>query len=470
MKKRYLVLAVLIAAIVIVPKFVSTKVTGVVNDFTAEISKINGYDANVVEFNEGWFSSNGKIIFTIDLATVAPDNEYEADQQTVEIDLDFTSTHGPVFFGPAMGVGLANWTLVYSGDNLRNTLSFDQEANFYQLTSTYGLFGHGTVHDSFVAFTAEMDDDESTLNFSGYQGEGTYSSDSLSYKGLNESFTATGETGEMSIDKTSLKMEVSGSFIGAMAGAINDSKVSIKIGSITFFEPEVTDAIFLMQDMSFVIDSDVNDDKTLLALTQNFSVSKMTAMDYEMNDLTFNYQVNNVSVPFFVEYQKFAQTLSAVSEDDMEMQSVAFFQQNAPLILQADPQLKITNFSGSLPEGEFSLIGDVQLSGIEALPEEMEDPQFWITHLTANAEVLADKGVALLLATNYMNSQLAQNPQTAGMTPEELQEIAEQQSPMMVDALVEQGLLVDKDEKLTLIFTLKDSQAILNGNPIPLPF
>ena len=112
----------------------------------------------------------------------------------------------------------------------------------------------------------------------------------------------------------------------------------------------------------------------------------------------------------------------------------------------------------------------MQLSGIEALPEEMEDPQFWITHLTANAEVLADKGVALLLATNYMNSQLAQNPQTAGMTPEELQEIAEQQSPMMVDALVEQGLLVDKDEKLTLIFTLKDSQAILNGNPIPLPF
>jgi len=49
--------------------------------------------------------------------------------------------------------------------------------------------------------------------------------------------------------------------------------------------------------------------------------------------------------------------------------------------------------------------------------------------------------------------------------------LAGQQAATMVDTLSQQGMVaVNAEGNLEIIFTMKDGQAVLNGNPMPLPF
>ncbi|GAA0856698.1 YdgA family protein [Aliiglaciecola litoralis] len=470
MKKRYLLLTLLVAAILLVPKLVSTKVTDAVNNVTSELSAIDGYNVEVVEFNEGWFNSDGVIKVTLDLAKLAPDNDFDADKQMPQILLKLTSTHGPVFFGPAAGIGMANWRLVYDGSNLRDVLSFDKNQPFYEFSSTYGFFGGGTLEDKIPAFTATSPESDGVLNFAGFSGEGSYSNDNFNYQGMLESLNASGESGELNVENMSLAVQSDSNFMQALEGTLKDSEVEFRIASTQFIETDNTTPAFMLQDLALIISSDVNDEETLLDMTQRFSVAKLKAQDYVISDFSFNYEFNHLSVPFFQAYQELAKTMQFASEDEVQMQTMMFFQENAVTLLKAGPQLKITDFSGTLPQGQISITSDLQLVGIEALPAELTDPQFWVAHIAAQLDLNADKDVATLIANGYMKNQLANNPQTAGMSPEELEQIAVQQSPMIVDSLMQQGLLIEKEGKLSLSFSLKDSQATLNGNPMPLPF
>ena len=57
------------------------------------------------------------------------------------------------------------------------------------------------------------------------------------------------------------------------------------------------------------------------------------------------------------------------------------------------------------------------------------------------------------------------------MTDTEVEALAGQQASTMVEMLSQQGMVaVDAEGNLEIVFTMKDGQAVLNGNPMPLPF
>ena len=68
-----------------------------------------------------------------------------------------------------------------------------------------------------------------------------------------------------------------------------------------------------------------------------------------------------------------------------------------------------------------------------------------------------------------MESQLKQNPQTAEMSAEEIEQIAMQQAPQFLQNFVQQGLLVSNDKQYSTTFALKDKALTINDKPIPLP-
>ena len=471
MKKRYLVAAVVLAAILIVPKVISTQVTSTFNEFVKNINDASGYSVEVLEYNEGWFGSDGIVRFSLDLADIAPDNGFADEQQNLQVDVAFTSGHGPVFLTSGFGLGLAKWDIVYDGEQLREVLDWDADTNFYQLSATQSLFGGGSYNDSITAFTASVEESGGQVTFSGYAGQGEESGGKLFYYGGSEKFDVVEEQGKFSLNGLDVQLEVDGGLMQAMRSELVDSSIAFTITSMDYLASDANEPEFDLQTLTWEIESNINDDETLANMNQNIAVATINAMDYTISDLTFNMEFNQISADFLRAYQEFATQLQSMNEQEMQTQSLLFFQENALSLLQAEPQIKISDLSAKLPEGSFKATNDTQLVGINALPAQIEDPQFWLAHIVSSTSMVADKAVVNLIASQYMINQLASNPQTAGMTEEELEQIAAQQSPMMIETLMQQGLLVESTPgQLSVNFELRDSQAMLNGNPMPLPF
>ena len=55
-----------------------------------------------------------------------------------------------------------------------------------------------------------------------------------------------------------------------------------------------------------------------------------------------------------------------------------------------------------------------------------------------------------------------------GADEAELQKMAEQQAPMMIDMYIQQGLLKEEDDEYRSEFQMENGEGVLNGQKIPI--
>ena len=103
------------------------------------------------------------------------------------------------------------------------------------------------------------------------------------------------------------------------------------------------------------------------------------------------------------------------------------------------------------------------------LPDAIESPAFWLQHIMANGQINADQSAALWLAADTIKTQIKADPSAAQMTEDEINAIAQQQATPMLQGMQQQGLFTETTTGYQMVFSLKDGQALLNGNPMPLP-
>jgi len=140
--------------------------------------------------------------------------------------------------------------------------------------------------------------------------------------------------------------------------------------------------------------------------------------------------------------------------------------------LQVSPAFNITEMSGTVGDGSFSGKMLTKVAGVEGIPANLEDLGFWASKVVVDSKFEVEKAMALFVAEMSLNSQFKNNPAiSAQMTDTEIEALAGQQAATMVDTLSQQGMVaVNAEGNLEIIFTMKDGQAVLNGNPMPLPF
>jgi uncharacterized protein YdgA (DUF945 family) len=79
--------------------------------------------------------------------------------------------------------------------------------------------------------------------------------------------------------------------------------------------------------------------------------------------------------------------------------------------------------------------------------------------------------MALWIGEQVIASQIQADPNATGMTDEEIRDIAVEQVEGMISMFTQQGMVtVNADGEYEITFTMQDGQAMLNGNPMPLPF
>jgi len=201
-----------------------------------------------------------------------------------------------------------------------------------------------------------------------------------------------------------------------------------------------------------------------------YAVDKVEGAAQDASDMVIGIAINNLDVDFIKAYQDFSNATLSTPADELPEKLQAFIKDNLLQQLQTEPEINITKLAMTLPEGSFTGKASSKLVGVTALPDTLEDPSYWVSHLLATAQIKADKAFVESMASGYMVAELAANPQTQGMTAEELQSLAAQQVPMVLNTFVEQGFIKQTENGYDAEFELKDGKANLNGAEIPLPF
>jgi len=470
LKKRYLAVAIIIAVVLLLPKYVATQVTSSITHLVASVNKLPIYSAQVVEIDEGWFSSSAIIKVGIDFDKISERQIENMPTGQGQFLVDFKSAHGPLIINDGFAIALVKWHASYSGNELKQVMQWDQSQAFYHITGTHQLWNTTDYKDKVQAFTIDNEAQNVQADFSGYEGKGTFSSSHFDYSTvISKTILANSENTALITD-VEFEMSVDGSYLKAMGGALFDTEMVFKMGQLQLNDELAQVEVMNLQQVNVETVVKINKENETANIDQLVELSSASFGGYKIENLNMDVAVNRFSKVFIEKYQNIINQMSTQDPLVIQQEMAAFMQDNMLLLLEQDPEFDIKNISATLPEGKFDVNAKAQTVGITNLPTDLRDQEFWLSHLLAEANLNSDKAVAQMLASQYMLSQLAANPQAAEMSVEQINQIAAQQAPAMLDALIQQGFIVEENGVYKAAATFKDKKMLLNGKEIPLPF
>lgn len=469
MKKIIIAASVIVAAGIIAPKFTGNSINQSVDSFIANINQAPGYLASVKSREINWFSSSVIINVGFDSGMFA-DSGLNAEQMEMfndlNVELNFSAQHGPILTRDGISIGLSSWEVRTIDSTLRKVLSFDENKAFYSVTGNIDLSGNVNFEDHIPAFSIILEDGvEGTSAFSGWNGNGAVSANRLSYVGEVDSFTMSNDA--MNIEVKSAKWDslIDASWDSVLQGEFYDSVTSFTLNNINFEMPMLNTKANL-QNLAVDVQSTKSDDGGLMGLNIDYAVKSIDVPDFKANDLVMKMEVNNLEKELFKAYRE-------ASAKPLEMQqALANIIKNKLLPqLQASPEFNITEMSGKIAGGSFSGKALTKLTGIDSLPDTLEDVSFWISKAVIDSQLSVDQPLAKWIGQQVVINQIKANPDAQDMTEDDIIALASQQVDGMLNTFSQQGMIiVTKDGDYEMSFTIKDGQALLNGNSMPLPF
>lgn len=470
MKKRLFASAIVLGAFIVTPKFISGQVEPTLNGFVSSLDNNPAYAAKIKSANYGWFSSDAVVEVTLDLASMMQSAEGEIPEfdTSLVFDIDFSASHGLITTENGLGLNLIDWTASYQGEAQKEHIQWDDTTPLYAIHGQTNLIGSGTFSDVAPAFTAKQNASGLSIDFAGHQGSGSYDSKGYQYQGGATKLAIENEEITLNFADLSMAINADGSFVDAFAGKLFDSYATVTLKKIDF-QAKQFEQTFSMVDTVFATDAKLKGEGELMDAVVDYKVGKIETSDFVSTDLVFSAAVNNISVELMEGYQALSQEIVGMQPDEVQTKMLEFVQTHLLNALTPQPEFNITDFSGTIPQGNFALKADSKIVGVDTMPANLMDPGFWLTHMVANAELNADKAVIEMLAAQQLTTQLMANPDVANMSEEEIAQIIAQQTPMMLDNLSQQGLLIQTEDGYRTKFVLVDSQAKINETPIPLP-
>ncbi|GAB5380483.1 MAG: hypothetical protein Alis3KO_26230 [Aliiglaciecola sp.] len=475
MKKRFIAAILLLVFVLITPKIISSQTQNRTLNFVESIKErietghLRGYTIDVLSYDAGWFSSQAQYKLTINYQDIDGNSNIPENLSNPTFVIDVTSYHGPIFLSTETGFGWVRWDARVDGEKLRDDLTWDDDRGFYESTTTWELFGGWSVNDSVAAFRSTEVPDTS-VEFSGYQGTGYSSHEGFNYDASIAFFRANTPKVSINLDNFKVVTLLKGDFTQILEGNLEDSHLAMSVQSYKQTAKQAGNQSGEFQNVEWLFSAVTNQDKNSMSFTQRFSIEEFQLAEYRAKNLLLDAEISSISKPFIDAYQNFSQQLPSYDPATQQMEVKRFIQSNMLELLSHQPEFNIKELSGNLPEGQFTLVSDSTLVGVTALPESLEDPKFWLEHLDSQSNLIADEAVIKLIAQNYMTRQILANPRAAQITQEQLEQLLEQQLPVMLQTLEQQGMLVKENDVYKVDFTIKDGEAVLNGTPMPLPF
>jgi uncharacterized protein YdgA (DUF945 family) len=452
---------------IIVPKFVGYQFSETLHSIADKVNSAPGYTLEIQAMNSQWFTTDASLVISLD-TTKLPSASDTTFAEDFSLAIEINAEHGPFIFNEQSNLALLSWTANVDAQALREHLDWSKDKNFYQVNGLMDLIGNHSYQDKIAAFTANVTPDKINMIFSGYQGSGQYDGQVFIYKGSAADLTATAKKGDFSMQDLTIDMQIKASLEQIFNSGLYDSETIMNFSSIKF--KDNIDEDINLTDLYISASSFLDKIKQQASMQVSYGVKAADINEYHVQDIALDIAVNNISEKFVQAYQDFSQTLGDVSAENMQETMLNFAQDNLLTLLSTEPQINITSLRGTFPEGKINGTMHTSLVDVSTLPTPIVDQKFWFAHALINGNVTGDKAVIELFAKLFMKKQLQANPQAQDMSAEEIDQMAAQQVPQMLDMLAQQGLLIATDTQYTTDFVLKDSLFKVNEKLIPLPF
>lgn len=466
MKKLLLVGAVVVAgAVVATPKYASSRFDQQLQDVVAQLNAAPGYKVIILDNQQNWFSAQTKIALELDMAKLPQfaHDPIAADLPQLHTDVTLDTKFGPLLFDENALFGLYSSSAAIAAEPLRKYLTWDADQPLYKLVVTSSLTNSLQVHDEITAANFNDDTGRLTFKFSGYEGNGAWAGKTLHYAGSIDSLTSEGEF-DAAIKDIKIDLTADTDLAGALAGDLYASSTTLTVGSFT---SEHINAAKLLIKAANTIDSS-NDTSSIQA---RYELGEAHYKDFNINNTMLSMDISNIDNGFLRDFQQLVEDGYRAGQDTeaVQLQMFTLIEQKLPELLKKSPQLNF-ELGAEVPEGKLSAKLDSSIADITqpVTAQQLTDQFFWLQHLKAHLNANADKGMATFISNVVLKEQLAYSPQFAQMSADEQKQMLDSQSGVVLDQLIQTGMLQEKDGKLVLEAAIEQGNATLNGNPIPL--
>lgn len=459
--------AIAVAAAVVSPYFIGQHVEQVVQQQVEQLNQQAGYRASITEYQGNWFSSSASIAVQFDIDAIDP--AAAADMpEFPPLTVNLAISHGPILLSSHGLIGLAGWQAEMEADSLRKHLTWAETQPLYQLTGVTGLFGGHSFSDEIPALRFQ-EKQHSHIQFSGYQGAGKISHNKVYYQGHAENLLGE-ENGEhrLTFNDLRIEMDANVNLATMMEGGFYDSQTRIGLDQLLISVPGTEIGEVDAKALAIEVQTTRNADKATGDMRIAYLANTLKIAGHQASDLALEVQVQNLNEGVMMEYQKLARTGEIADTQTM----VEFIEENLPFALEDNPALNLSKFSGTLPMGTFTgyLNSQVKVKNVDDMfGGEWMRSDFWLNNLLVDAELKADKAVLLFVAKQQMLGQMQQAIDFGRLDKEQAEQIAAEQAPMMLEMIQQQGILVETEQGYQSTFSLKEGEALLNGEPMPLP-
>lgn len=471
MKKLVLSAAAVVVAVALIgPKIVSSQFSQGLENTVAGINQNPAYTATITSIQSAWFSSDAVVNVKLKLPGMAKAGDQNSSPLDYSMNIAVSAKHGPIITEGGFSLAWLHTHIKTLESDLPPQLTVQEGASIYELVAHTGLLGDSTYTDAIAAMEYFDADSQTSVSFSGMQGQGEFGSNSFKAKSVGALFSAN-VADVMLVDVTNFTfdMQADASLANIMSQGLYDSNSSIVVDSINVVN-NVENSQTNIQNIAIKVLSILDEAAGKGNVEISTSVNKVEAKQVDLSQLLMSVQLNNLEIEFLKAYQALStQIMNYASDPEKVAQATNDFMQAHLLSqLQAEPEYNISVLSGKINGSSFDAYAFAKLVGVSALPATMEDPDFWLEHAKIDSKISMQEDAAVFIAEQIISAQMAANPNFASMSLEERRNILDQQVVPTMEALVKQGMLVATSDGYEVVFTLQNRSANLNTMPIPL--
>jgi len=457
-----------VAAVLITPKFISTKVESQLEQAVEQINSAYGYKAEIANRQSNWFNTQATIKISVNTEELGIDTDNQ-DAEEFFVNFEVNAEHGLIMPSAKNKVGLVDMSVTMVAENLREHLDWPADKPLYQTQVNTSLTGATLFNDAITPFSMTDVENGIELNYQGYTGSGSFIDGEIAYIGNSKPLHVIADDSDITVSGIAVDMTAQASLAEIFQGNMYDSATNFKIESIVAKAHSGAEKATIKNILIDAI-TKVQPENGTASIEIGYGIDSIDAEDESVKDLALNIQVNNISNEFIEAYQQNQQVFTQGSDEEIQANIMKFAQNNLLALLKANPEINITKLQATFDDGSIVSHMNSSIQGIEQLPNIAENPMFWLNHVIANGELKGDESVIERFAVNQVVSQIKANPNAANMTEEEIMNIAQQQVPHLLQNFIQQGLIVKTDTGYQTKFDMVNSALKVNDVQIPLPF
>ncbi|MDN7136107.1 DUF945 family protein [Pseudidiomarina terrestris] len=469
-KGAFIGIVVVAAGLSVTPYFIGTQTESAIKDYVALFDESQHlYQARVVSYERDWLSANAVIEVGIDTRALGLEDGATGEVVTTEFELSLQ--HGPLLTDQGLAIGLASWQVSNDGQGLQDYVQWDSSRLLYLQQGTVNLAGNASYRDSIPQLSNTERTGEVRFELAEYGGQGQYDGKTLRYEGAFSEFNLGVESLQVELQNAQLSGLAEASLQTLLRGQFYEGHGSMTLDAMTVTTAEageVMGADKVSMDYVVSISEASATGNELVQMAMDYGFDTLRVNGVETNDLRMNTAMNAIDKGFMDAYLQLLQSDAGTDPEQLQAALEELFEQQGLALLQAEPELTITNFSGSLPEGQFVASASLSVAGVRALPQAMDDDAFWREHMRASTHLNVEKPLLQWATQMYVQMSLVNAGQARELTVEQLQQIAAQQAAMMIQSFVQQGVLREEDGSYVLDLQVAAGVLDMNGQQVPL--